>query len=83
MRKSLSTLERKRLRGKREKMKNRELTDDELELVIGGQTYNQFQEWRVKVVNEYRENLPKKSQDIIKDIETGVRNVRWDYPRGI
>jgi len=64
-------------------MKSRELTDDELELVIGGQTYNQFQNWRVKTINEYRGNLPKKSQDIIKDIETGVRNVRWDYTRGI
>lgn len=64
-------------------MNSRELTDDELELVIGGQTYNQFQNWRIKAVNEYRENLPKKSQDIIKDIETGVRNVRWGYKGSI
>ena len=59
-------------------MKSRELTDDELELVIGGQTYNQFQHWRVRAINEYRGDLPKKSQDITKDIETGVRNVRRD-----
>ena len=64
-------------------MKNRELTDDELEMVIGGQSYNQFRLWRVKAINEYRENLPKKSQDITKDVETGVQNVRWDCPRGI
>jgi hypothetical protein len=64
-------------------MKSRELTDDVLELVIGGQTYNQFQEWRVKVINEYMGDLPKKSQGIIGDIETGVQIVRRNHKRGI
>jgi len=59
-------------------MKSRELTDEELELVIGGQTYNQFQLWRIKIINETRADFLKKSQGVIYDSTRGERNVRRD-----
>jgi len=45
---------------------DRELTDDELELVIGGQSREQFELWRINLINEGCAEFRKKSQITIE-----------------